>query len=259
MNGMGGKTLFRSTFILGIIIAVSSPSISFGQDRGFYIEADGSALWMRGNGRVGFQGGSYMDPLGTEGEYTYHDFDVRNSLIKGILGFGWDNRTLFGIKPQVGYRFLRHYGIAVSFVRYFQKKAAIIDHNGGHHETRYDQKNLRLSGQYYISNMFYAEVGMEWAFLRLEEMHSIEIVTLAKAAQSEAWAIYYKNDDNAIGFSAGLGALRPITARIKLSARILYSFTRYEGTKLYNILSNRTRLELNVGGLSAELGLRYNL
>ncbi|MCX6829169.1 MAG: hypothetical protein NT002_07790 [candidate division Zixibacteria bacterium] len=251
--------LFRSTLLLAIIIALSTPLTTLGQGNGFYVELDGSALWMRGDGRVGFQGGSYTDPFGTGGEYTYFDFDAKNSLIDWIEGLGWDNKTLFGINPQIGYRFLRHYGIAVSFARYFQKKAAIIDHNGGHHETRYDQKNLRLSGQYYISNMSYAEAGMEWAFLRLEEMHSVNFVTLAKAAQSDAWAIYYKNDDNAFGFNAGLGALKPITARIMLSARILYSFTRYEGTKLYNILSNRTRLELNVGGLSAELGLRYNL
>jgi opacity protein-like surface antigen len=249
----------RSTLLLGIIIAFASPLVSLGQSSGFYIEVGGSALWMRGDGRVGFQNGSYTYPFGAGGEYEYFDFDVKNPLIEWVEGFGWDNKTLFGIKPQVGYRFLRHYGIALSFVRYFQKKAAIIDHNGGHHETKYDQKNLRLSGQYYFNNIFYFEAGMEWAFLRLEEMHSTNIVTPAKATQNDAWVIYYKNDDNAFGFSAGLGALKPVTARIKLSAGVLYSFTRYEGTKLYNILSNRTRLELNVGGLSAELGLRYNL
>jgi hypothetical protein len=181
----------------------------------------------------------------------------------GTVGFNWTSRYLAAIAPRVGYRFSRYLALTLAYRHYFTKKGDqtqtfAADPDGpfssirGANEftTSFHQRTFEIAGQYYVGRTgLFVTAGLEYITLQLEITSEWTQFTNDVVDYVDPFA--GRGEDHLVGYLAGLGYEKPLTGRLGIHSRLVYSHAQYSGD---NLLA-----QFNVGGIRASLALGYYL
>lgn len=244
-------------------------------ETGFFLGGGASMLMMNGTGK--------LDSL---------DLNLTGDLInfedEDKIGWGWNNKSIFGIKPVIGYKISPTFTLLGSYNFQFQKEGEQSDDNfspipglittGNFKSTmEYSQNTVQLLGQFYpsVGSGFFITGGLEYVLMKAKLLYSYTMTDPYFGTISEE--IKIKGDDSVTGFVLGGGIELPLFGnQSSLVITGLYSFTNYKGEKLLeydvpdlvqvgDIATQQAqqkqgfKTELDVGGFSANVGLRYYL
>ena len=238
------------------------PAVVGAADNGLFFGAGLSSRFMDGDGWYSLT----LDPAIT---YDYPvDPSAEPYTIVGYFnvtdryGYFLNSRNLFGFTPLVGYRFNRRFSVTLSFdyllsedgqrVRTSARYKTDSDDPIVYDDSRLTQRVLSAAGQFYpgLGGAFIT-AGIEYDYLKIE-------IYTEPNDQVRMENFTYESSDNALGWFIGIGLERPIRPKITLVGMTTYSFTDYDGDKLF-FGERADDFKLDVGGFNAHLGFRYYL
>ena len=179
-------------------------------------------------------------------------------------GYFLSSKSFLGLRPTIGYRFGDRFELSASYDLLYS-----IDGNRAPWAYRpssgasapapidssyYSQQTLQVLALYYpgIWHLFVA-AGVEYNTMHLDlTYHTVSRGDLGPDFIRHS----YEDDDHVWGWVIGIGTERSIKKSLTLVGMTTYSFARYTGDGMYfgNLMDE---YELDVGGLSAHLGVRY--
>ena len=256
------------TFLLLVLFLLYLPQSVFTQNspKGFFVGGSGSLLLMNAEAQMEnedvevtddlFTMTSEEDPYGFEVSWTYG-------------GLGWENKTLYGFKPIVGYRFSPRFAAYGAYNYFLTKKAEQSDAFISQYtsfsltmdaNSEYSQRAIQLLGQFYpVANSgLFLVGGMEFVSLSAE----LSYITEDTYNGRQVWKA--EGSDNTSGFIFGAGFELPISSgNLALIGTVLFSTSKYDGDELLEVetapgvvTDPNIDLELNVGGIMFDAGLR---
>jgi len=254
--------MLHRSIIAAVVCLLLLPALAVAADNGLFFGAGVSSRFMDGDGWYSLT----LDPAIT---YDYPvDPSAEPYTIVGYFnvtdryGYFLNSRNLFGFTPLLGYRFNRRFSVTVSFdyllsenghrVRTSARYKTDSDDPIVYDNSRLTQRVLTAAGQFYPGLWgTLITAGIEYDYLK------IEIYTETNTqARMEDFA--YESSDKTLGWFIGIGLERPVRPKITLVGITTYSFTDYDGDRLF--FGERTDdFELDVGGFNAHLGFRYYL
>lgn len=263
-------------FSLIVVYIFISSQMVLGQlpSHSLILGCDATLLLMNGEGKLGDM-----------------DLDVTRNIFSDDLekaGFGWDNKSLFGIRPSIGYKIFPRLAFIGSYNCYFKKtvnSSEDISTLGFSSDSfagklnasmEYSQKTIQLLGQFYLSTKLglFLAAGIEFMSIKSELTTTIRISDPVYYFSFQEDS-KYRGSDNASGLVFGSGFELPLPIQnFSLQATALYSLSKYKGEDLLKLDEPRvindesgiveydeqnSEMELGVGGLSASVGLRMHL
>ncbi len=253
----------KLTCILIITLAIlTTPALA--QEHGFFFGTDLAGRSVNGSGEYSttIYPITYETPVEGPTPFTFGgEFNITDQT-----GYYLDSKNFFGISPVLGYRFGSAFSATVSFDYlmtqegsrpYWATRGRVggAPLSGPTEFSSYSQRTLQVTGQFYPGFwQLFMIGGIEYNFLQLKLDSYTVYGGYLEPPQYEPQQ--YKSSETVFGWVVGLGIERPLKPQVTIVGTTTFSFSKYEGDGLY-YGENKDTFELDVGGLSAHLGVRY--
>lgn len=261
---------FAGVFLV-VLLVCAALSANAQTEAKFWIGGGATVLLMNGTGSVG-NGSDVVDFDISASYLDSYIFVIGEGEIPGFesmpteIGLNWGNNMMFGIKPAAGVKFNDQFGISAAYAIYF-KKSSDESASGTDEgvtvdvlsESEFSMKSMQLLFQYYPSTNnpgLYLLGGLDMVSLDFQGTTDFtaddpDVEADLQSEFGEAWS----ENDSTSGIMFGVGYDFSPQEKLSLFGAVTYSLAKYDDTKLLG----GDNLELKVGGLAAEIGVKIFL